>query len=73
MTTGGMTPEARIDELESRLAFQDDTIASLDRALQDQQARISHLEKTLGLIMERIRQKDLDLDLPGEEPPPPHY
>lgn len=67
------TLEERIDELESRLAFQDDAISSLDRALADQQRQVGRLETTLAFVMDRIREKDLDLDLPDDEPPPPHY
>ena len=65
--------EGRIDELESRLAFQDDTIASLDLALADQQKRLTDLEKSLTLVMDRIREAEADIELPIEEPPPPHY
>jgi len=65
--------QQRLDELESRLAFQDDTITSLNQALVSQQQRISHLEKSLALVLERFREKELDFDLPDEEPPPPHY
>ena len=67
------TLEERIDELESRLAFQDDTISTLDRALGDQQRQVGRLEKQLALVMDRIREKDLDLDLPDDHAPPPHY
>ena len=63
----------RLDELESRQAFQDDTIASLNEALIAQQQRISHLEKMVELLVERYRELAPDAVAPEEEPPPPHY
>lgn len=63
----------RIDELETRLTFQDDTIATLNEALVMQQQRIAQLEKLVGLVVERIRESEPEMDLPGEEDPPPHY
>jgi SlyX protein len=65
--------EGRIDELESRLAFQDDTIANLDQALADQQKRLSNMEKSLTFVMDRIRGEEAEFELPTEERPPPHY
>jgi SlyX protein len=67
------TDLSRLDDLESRLAFQDDTIAGLNEALVAQQQRIVHLEKLVGLMIERFREEMPDVSLPEEEPPPPHY
>ena len=65
--------EERLQELESRQAFQEDTIASLNEALVAQQQRIAYLEKMLELLIERYRESMPDTAVPGEEPPPPHY
>ncbi len=67
------TDLSRLDDLESRQAFQDDTIASLNEALVAQQQRIVHLEKLVGLMIERFREEMPDVSLPEEVPPPPHY
>ncbi len=64
---------ARIVELESRQAFQEDALSSLHEALVAQQQRIDQLEKMQTLMIERYRQSDPDIRLPSEEPPPPHY
>lgn len=64
---------ARLEELESRQAFQEDTIASLNDALVAQQERIAYLEKMLELLIERYREAMPDAPAAGEEPPPPHY
>ena len=63
----------RIDELESRQVFQEDTIASLNEALIAQQQRIAHLEKMVELLVARYREVAPDAVSPQEEPPPPHY
>ena len=63
----------RMNDLESRLAFQDDTLVSLNQALVNQQQRIAHLEKSLAWVLDQIRQNELDIELPTEESPPPHY
>jgi SlyX protein len=65
--------EERIDELEARLAFQDDAIHALDRALSDQQQRISQLEHALKVLLERLEHGEDDIEAPEKEPPPPHY
>ena len=65
--------DERLDELESRQAFQEDTIASLNEALVAQQARIAYLEKMLELLIDRYQAMVPDAASPGEEPPPPHY
>jgi SlyX protein len=67
------SPEERINELETRLSFQDDTISSLNDALVRQQQRIAQLEKSLELLIERARDNLDDAPEYGEEPPPPHY
>jgi SlyX protein len=66
--------QERIEALETKLTFQEDTIQVLNDALIEQQARIDHLEAMLKLVSERV------LTTPEEaqnesapEPPPPHY
>ncbi len=66
------TPE-RIDTLEAKIAFQEDTIASLNEALVGQQARIDRLEKVLQMVVREVKQA-AGGDTPLQaEPPPPHY
>jgi SlyX protein len=68
-----MTDEdARLDAIETKLAFQEDTLQQLHEALVAQQARIDQLEAMLELLIEQQRSGDADAAaLP--EPPPPHY
>jgi SlyX protein len=65
--------EDRLVDLESRQAFLDDTITSLNRSVADQQQRIAHLERRLALLIEQVRESELDLDLPPADESPPHY
>jgi len=65
--------DSRLDDLEGRLAFQEDTISGLNEALVAQQQRIAYLERMLELLIERYREAMPDAAVPGEEPPPPHY
>lgn len=65
---------ARVDEMETRLAFQDDTIQALNDALAAQQFELDRLRRSLELVAKR--QADLAAQIPGdagEEAPPPHY
>jgi len=66
---------ARVDELETRLAFQDDTIQSLNDALGQQQIALDRVERSLQLIAKR--QSDIASLMPGDSiddnQPPPHY
>lgn len=66
--------QARLDDLETRFAFQDQALAELSQAFADQQRRIEQLEQ-----MARELREQLEIILPSlvvpasEETPPPHY
>ncbi|MEZ2744482.1 SlyX family protein [Halopseudomonas bauzanensis] len=65
---------ARMDELETRLAFQDDTIQALNDAVSRQELELERLRRALELLARR--QADLAASMPGEtedDQPPPHY
>ncbi len=70
-----MSDHALIVELQTKLAFQEQTILELDEALRAQQLQIIELEK----MMQRLRddlvsmQHSPDSLAPEQEPPPPHY
>jgi SlyX protein len=65
----------QIAELEMRLAFQEQTIDALDRALQHQQQQIIVLEQQLQRLKRELTAARAAPDfLPADqEPPPPHY
>lgn len=65
---------ARLDELETRLAFQDDTIEALNEVVSRQELALEKLQRSLELLARR--QADLAASLPGgaeDDQPPPHY
>jgi SlyX protein len=63
----------RLETLETKVAFQEDTIQQLNDALVAQQARIDHLESLVMLLVEQLGALQ-EPDGPGSvEPPPPHY
>ena len=72
-TMGKSTQDQRINELEARVAFQDDTIGALNDALVTQQIKISQLEKSLELLIGRFREVGAEPQPPIFEEPPPHY
>lgn len=65
---------ARIDNLEMRIAYQDEVIDALNKAVIEQWAR---LDRALGRIKQleaRIQEEQVsNIRAPGEESPPPHY
>lgn len=66
--------DARLNDLETRLAFQDDLLESLNRIVAEQQQQIDLLQREMRLLYDQL--KSLSATLPaagGEEPPPPHY
>ncbi len=67
--------QMQIIELESKLAFQEDTIASLNNELVEHQRKIDRMQHQLVLIAEKLRQlpEGSQILRPEEEPPPPHY
>ncbi|MEH6386258.1 MULTISPECIES: SlyX family protein [Pseudomonas] len=66
--------ENRIDELEAKMAFQDDTIQALNDMVGKQQLELDTLRRAVELLASR--QADLAASMPGEaadDEPPPHY
>ena len=62
----------RVDVLESRLAFQDDTIDTLNKTITEQWAKIDALTRRLAELGERLQEAEGQMPGPANEPPP-HY
>lgn len=62
----------RMEAIETKLAFQEDTLQQLHDALVAQQTRIDQLEAMLEAIAEQQSRRDDDSPV-FPEPPPPHY
>lgn len=68
------TLEARVVELETRLAFQEHTLTELSDALAELRAEAARSADLLRRVLEdlKLHRGDLMAD-PASEPPPPHY
>jgi SlyX protein len=62
----------RIDALESRLAFQDDTIETLNKTVTEQWTKIDALTRQLAALGERLQDAENQVPGPANERPP-HY
>jgi SlyX protein len=62
----------RIDRLESRLMFQDETIETLNQTITAQWREIDALTRQVASMVERLREAEANAPAPSNEPPP-HY
>ena len=62
----------RIDTLESRLAFQDHTIETLNKTVTEQWAKIDTLTRQFVALSEQLREAESQMPGLANEPPP-HY
>ncbi|UTW45954.1 SlyX family protein [bacterium SCSIO 12696] len=65
----------RIVELETKLAYQEDTIQALNQVVCKQQDQLDQLQLACETLIERFNAAELGASSGqgGEEPPPPHY
>lgn len=68
-----MNIDERINELESRLDFQDDTIQALNDELVVQQRLIERLQMQVAALAKRQDEVSSQFGLAESEAPPPHY
>ncbi len=69
-----MSPEQRLDELETRLSFQDHTVQQLNDALTDQQRQIDQLHAQINTLRQQLEA--VSAALPAQaavDEVPPHY
>lgn len=62
----------RIDALEIRLTFQDETIETLNQTITAQWQKIDALTRQIEALSERLQQAEDNAPGPANEPPP-HY
>lgn len=74
MTEQVIELQQQLIDLESKLAFQEDVVQTLNNELHEHQKSIEKLQRQVMLLAEKISKTDdsgiLRVD---EEPPPPHY
>jgi SlyX protein len=62
----------RIDVLETRLTFQDETLESLNKTITAQWLKIDALTRQLAALSERLQETEANAPGAANEPPP-HY
>ena len=66
--------DRRFAELETRLAFQEHSLAEMSDALAESRAENARTQELLRRALEDLRTlRTLLYSDPGSEPPPPHY
>ncbi len=62
----------RIEDLETKLTFQEDTIQKLNDVIVTCQTRVDEHDAMIRMLMEQVRTAEHIIN-PEDEPPPPHY
>jgi len=65
--------DERINDLQSRLAFQDDTIQALNDALVAQQRLLERLQLQVAALIKRQDEVSSQFGMAEDEAPPPQY
>ena len=66
--------QERIEDLECKLAFQEQTIETLKDALTQQQLLLSKMQDQMKYVVGKVKNMDTStLADPAHETPPPHY
>ena len=63
---------ARIEDLETKLTFQEDTIQKLNDVIVTCQTRIDELDAIIRMLTEQVRTAE-HIIKPEDEPTPPQY
>lgn len=77
MTGDNDSPEQAIADLQTRVAFQEDTLHALNEVIASQDVVISRLQEQMRVLNKKLDDVANSLDQrptsAGDEPPPPHY
>ncbi|MEH6471557.1 MAG: SlyX family protein [Halopseudomonas sp.] len=66
--------EEQLIDLQTRVAFQDDTIQALNEALSHQQLELERLTQMVKVLNAQLKQVVPESGAnQADEPPPPHY
>ncbi len=66
--------QQRIEDLEYKAAFQEQTIEELNEALSQQQLLITKMQHQMKYVVNKVKNIDTsNMATASEETPPPHY
>lgn len=68
-----MSDSDRINDLEARIAFQEDTLDKLNDVVSRQELEIERLTQMIRIINSQLRQLDLGSGGDPADDAPPHY
>lgn len=69
-----MNQDERIEQLEMKVAFQEDNIDTLNNEMFDQQRKIQVLSEQISQLVKKLKEAEPNQLAPEEEEvPPPHY
>lgn len=68
-----MALEDRVNELETRLAFQDDALNTLNDELVHQQRALERLQLQMAALIKRQAEMAGQFEISTQDAPPPHY
>lgn len=68
-----MDLEARVADLESRLAFQDDALQTLSDVVYEQERVIERLRLQMQALIKRLEDLQGQVGVSDDDVPPPHY
>ena len=69
-----MSQDQRIEQLEMKVAFQEDNIDTLNNEMFDQQRKIQVLSEQISQLVKKLKEAEPNQLAPEEEEmPPPHY
>lgn len=72
-TANANADSERIDELEIKFAYQQETVESLSAEVAKQWTAIDKLKRQIGIMHDQMANMSDEAGKPLDEPPPPHY
>lgn len=68
------TMESRLNDLESRVAFQDDLLETLNAIVAEQQNQIDLMQRQIGMLYDQLKSlSPTEIAMGNEQERPPHY
>ncbi len=69
-----MNQQQQLEDLETRVAFQEDTLDKMSAEMAQQGVEIERLSRIVKVLHQQLKQVAPDqISAPEEESPPPHY